>query len=186
MYTNEFYREGFINAKTILASLAENLDDTKFSTRPSASAWCVGEVVSHLINAGSIYSEVLEAKLSNGLDGFPKATGPYKHPWHLRLFIKTVSPEFQRKVKTIPPFEPVRVEELDKEKLLSDFNELQDRFLKLIDIAEAHNIDLAKVKVSNPIYSIFKMSLSSCFAVMEAHQRRHFQQIERTIALLDG
>lgn len=186
MYTNDFYRERFNSAKSVLPSLIEDLDDTQFSTRPNASAWCVGEVVSHLINAGNLYLGVLEDKMNDGTDSLPKGSGPYEHPWHLRLFIKTVSPEFRRKVKTLRPFEPMKVEDLDRQKLLSEFDDLQDRFLKLVDIAATNQVDLAKVKVSNPVYAILKMNLSSCLAIMEAHQRRHFQQIEHTIALLDG
>ncbi len=186
MYTNEFYREGFTKAKSTLASLVEDLDAKQFSTRPSAEAWCAGEIVSHLINAGNLYLGVMDARLKNGVNTLAKGMGPYKHPWHLRLFINMVSPQSERKIKTIPPFEPVDVEELDKETLLSAFNELQDHFLELVDIADTNQVDLAKVKVSNPVYAFIKMNLSSCFAIMEAHQRRHFQQIERTIALLDG
>ncbi|RNC83911.1 MAG: DinB family protein [Balneola sp.] len=184
MYTNEFYREGFTRAKSTLASLVDHLDDIQFSTRPNPDAWCVGEVISHLLKSGEEYLAVMEPKLEGGLDRYPKVSGEYKHAWHLRLFIKSVSPEFRRRIKTLPSFEPVQIEELEKTALLSDFNALQDRFLTLIEIAEEHQIDLSKVKLNNPIYPIIKMNLSSCFAIMEAHQRRHFQQIERTILLV--
>lgn len=124
---------------------------------------------------------VLEGKFSGDTTGLVKGSGPYTHPIHLKWFIKAVSPEFKLKMPTFPVFEPVSIKELDKSELLKEFDSIQDRFIELIRRAEKENLELGKIKVGNPVFPILKMSMSSCLAINEAHQRRHFEQIKRAV-----
>lgn len=182
MYTNNFYTEGFNSAKARVNELIDPLDLKTFNTPPKKGSWCVGEVLSHLIKTGNQYVSVLESKLLKGTAGLAKGSGPYTHPVHLKWFIKVVSPEFNPKIPTFPVFEPISIKELDKQELLKGFNSIQDRFINVIKTAETENLDLGKIKVGNPVFPILKMSISSCLAINEAHQRRHFEQIKRAIA----
>lgn len=99
----------------------------------------------------------------------------------MRKFIGVVSPDYQRNMPTIKPFEPHDHKNFDKDSLLSQFETLNNRYLKLLDVADEYQLDLGNIKVGNPIYPIWKMPVSGCFALNEAHQRRHFGQIERVL-----
>jgi hypothetical protein len=181
IYTNDYYIQAFTSAKNTLHALVDNIDQTTFNTPPAEDKWCIGEIISHLIQTDQEYLKNLEAKIFDNTTQLQKGNGPYKHPIHMRFFIKVVSPEFKRPVPTIPPFEPLEIKKLDKSHLLQEFDSIQDRYLAIIEKAEMENLHLGKIKVNNPIYSFIKMSVSACLAVNEAHQRRHFLQIERII-----
>lgn len=181
MYTNNFYTEGFHSAKATIHELVDPLDLTTFNTPPKKGSWCAGEVVSHLIKTGNQYVSVLESKFSGDTTGLAKGSGPYTHPIHLKWFTKAVSPEFKLKMPTFPVFEPVSIKELDKLELLKELDSIQDRFIEIIKTAESENLDMGRIKVGNPVFPILKMSMSSCLAINEAHQRRHFEQIKRAV-----
>ncbi|MEQ9091689.1 MAG: DinB family protein [Balneola sp.] len=182
MYTNDFYIQGFTSAKKTIHELVDSIDNQTFNTPPAEDKWCIGEIISHLIKTSTEYLAVLENKILGDTSELKKGNGPYKHPFHLRWFIKVVSPEYKKAMPTIPPFEPKEIKDLNKSELLSEFDVIQDRYLKLLDKATKDSLHLGKIKVGNPIYPLIKMSLSACFAVNEAHQRRHFQQIEEILA----
>tara|TARA_R110002124_G_scaffold287013_3_gene469694 strand:+ start:3449 stop:3997 length:549 start_codon:yes stop_codon:yes gene_type:complete len=182
MYTNDYYIQAFTSAKDTIHSLVDDVDQAIFSTPPAENKWCIGEILSHLIQTDKEYLTVLEDKILGDTSDLKKGNAPYKHPIHIRWFIKVVSPEFKRAVPTIPPFEPIEAKKMDKDRLLKEFDEIQDRYLSLIRKADKENLHLGKIKVGNPIYPIIKMSISACLAVNEAHQRRHFQQIRRILS----
>lgn len=181
IYTNDYYIQAFTSAKDTIHSLVDDIDTATFNTSPDKGKWCVGEIISHIIQTDKEYLHVLESKMSENISLLPKGNGPYKHPFHMRLFIKVVSPEFKKAVPTLPLFEPIEAKKLNKDQLLKEFDEIQDRYLVIIEKADLENLHLGKIKVSNPIYSFIKMSMSACLAINEAHQRRHFQQIENIL-----
>lgn len=181
MYTNEYFRTQFSSNTETLSSLLRDVDQTLINTVPAPEKWCMGEIVDHLLITGGRYAEVLEIKLNEPPDTLKKGSGPYSHPFLMRKFINIVSPEYQRAMPTIKPFEPHDHKNFDKDSLLKQFETLNNRFLTMIDLADDHQLDLEKIKVGNPIYPIWKMPVSGCFALNEAHQRRHFGQIKRVL-----
>ncbi len=180
-YTNDFFRSGFSSNIQTLNNLLKDIDHKLLNTIPAPGKWCIGEIVDHLLITGGRYIEVLEAKLNNDPGSLKKGSGPYTHPFLMRKFIGIVSPEYQRNMPTIKPFEPHDHKNFDKDSLLSQFGILNNRYLKLIELADEHQLDLGNIKVGNPIYPIWKMPVSGCLALNEAHQRRHFGQIERVL-----
>lgn len=180
-YTNEFFRSGFSSNIQTLNNLLKDVDQKLLNTIPAPGKWCIGEIVDHLLITGGKYADVLEAKLTNNPDALKKGSGPYSHPFLMRKFIGIVSPDYQRNMPTIKPFEPHDHKNFDKDSLLSQFGILNNRYLKLIELADERQLDLGAIKVGNPIYPIWKMPVSGCFALNEAHQRRHFGQIERIL-----
>lgn len=181
MYTNQYYRSQFTSNTNLLDRLIGELDRTLINTKPTEKKWCIGEVVDHLLITGGRYLEVLETALKENPELLQKGDGPYTHSLLLRYFIKVVSPEFKPKIPTLAPFVPHEHMNFNKELLLDEFEILNNRFLCLVDLADSHRLDLGSIKVGNPIYPFWKMSVSSCFAVNEAHQRRHFRQIQRIL-----
>ena len=181
MYTNDFYKQQFSSNIDALNNLLQNVDQKLLNTIPAPKKWCIGEIIDHLLITGGRYLEELEPKLKSNPDALKKGSGPYNHPFTIRFLIKMVSPESQRNVPTAPAFEPQEELNYDKEKILSRFEAMNNRFLALVDLADEHQLDIGSIKVGNPLIPFWKMSISGCFAINEAHQRRHFTQIERIL-----
>ena len=180
-YTNEFFIRGFEQAATTMHELVDGLDDLSFRTPPAEGKWCVGEIMSHLLHTGGLYLNALHDKLDGDTAHLARGKDNYTHGFFMRFFIKAVSPENTRKLPTVAPFEPDPVEGLDKEKLLSDFDALQQAFIAVVEKADREDLDLSRIKIPNPVYPMIKMPVSAALAVQEAHQRRHLEQI-RAIA----
>lgn len=185
MYTNEYYRTQFSANIDALTKLIQDVEPSLINSVPAPGKWCIGEVIDHLLIAGGKYADVLEAKIQENPDVLPNGSGPYSHPFLIRQFIKIVSPEYKRKMPTIAPFEPNDYKNFDKDSLLRDFIKMNERYIALIDLADKNQLHLGKIKVGNPVYPIWKMNISGCLAINEAHQRRHFGQIERILAAVN-
>lgn len=178
MYTYDFYIQAFTSAKKDVHELIDDIDTSTFNTSPAEGKWCIGEVVSHLIQTGAQYLSVMERRLSEESLALKEDTKPFKHPFHLQWFIRFVSPTNKRGIPTLPPFEPLSKKDLDKANLLKEFDAIQDRFIAIAERGKKEQLHLGKIKTGNPVYPILKMSISSCLAINEAHQRRHFEQIK--------
>ncbi|MGK7392909.1 MAG: hypothetical protein ACNS60_21325, partial [Candidatus Cyclobacteriaceae bacterium M2_1C_046] len=105
--------------------------------------------------------------------------------FHFKWFVNYLEPPVSLKSKAPNSFQPVQYAKLDKDVVLNDFLELQDKYIRQLEIAENSNLNLSNIKVPNPIISFIKMTPAECIAVTEAHQRRHMEQAKNVKELLD-
>lgn len=144
----------------------------------------MAEILSHLVQAGGQYQKQIQKGYSQA-SGINIETAVRFTPNPLvRLFIRSVSPENQVPLPTVPSFEPLQRGELNQEDVLSKFTALQDSFLSSLHSAKEQRLDLDRIMTKNPILKVIPMSLTSCYAVTEAHQRRHFEQMRHIIDIL--
>jgi hypothetical protein len=61
---------------------------------------------------------------------------------------------------------------------------MQDQILDCLE--QANGIDLSRVKVSNPVTNLFKLSVGQEFAFTAAHERRHVWQAQQIRAELQN
>ncbi|MGB0345832.1 MAG: DinB family protein [Balneolaceae bacterium] len=181
MYTNKNFIEGFQKAKDDLEDILRTVDDDLFVSQPVDGGWGIGEVVSHINKVTDLYLNQMEPGLNQPMDKLSKGSGPYSLPWTMRQFVKVVSPDYKPKIGTFPVFYPDKKIDLDRNKLVSRFNNNMDRFISVAQKAEDEDLNLDKIKVRNPVVKFLKMSLSACLAIHEAHTQRHLGQIKRLI-----
>jgi len=79
---------------------------------------------------------------------------------------------------------PVDTSGYSRMELLDEYLNLQNRLIVELENAHQKNVHLGRSKVSHPIFPIIKMTLSECFLLLEAHQRRHQWQAEQTLNML--
>ncbi|MTI88082.1 MAG: DinB family protein [Balneolaceae bacterium] len=177
-YTFNFYITSFKVAKKRASNLLENIDEELFMLPPSKNKWSIAEIMSHLIEAGISYLQQVESALKQPHEQLPKGSGPFTHSFMFELFIKIVSPANKVPIPTVASFVPKDVSVLDRQKLLKEFIIIQEAFIMLLTHAQSHSIDIGTLKTKNPVFEFINMPVSSCFAVVEAHQRRHLEQIQ--------
>jgi hypothetical protein len=103
----------------------------------------------------------------------------------MRWFVNYLEPPITIKSKSPGSFQPVQYAQLDKDEVLNNFLNLQDKYITLLEIAQTNNLDLSSIRVSNPLISFIKMTAAECIAVTEAHQRRHFEQARKVKQILE-
>ncbi|MEX0723247.1 MAG: DinB family protein [Gracilimonas sp.] len=176
-YTYDYFLEAFKQAKQTAAELTENVSEDIFLRKPDENKWCMGEILFHLLQTGRTYFSQVRKGLNKPEDKLSRGNGPFTPNFAFRWFIGQVSPENRRKLPTVSAFKPVQSTEIDKQEALKRFIDLQDEFIHTLKKAKLEGLDLDRIKTRNPVIKIVPMSLTACFAVIEAHQRRHFDQM---------
>lgn len=186
LYTYSSFILQFQQAKDEAEKLISALDEYTFLKRPEQDTWCIAECFSHLINFGKIYLDTIQ----RGYDTHaPSKTGdspdfPPRIYW--KWIIAWFEPPYNIKVKTFSPFEPDPVSGYTRYQVLENFTDLQERFITQLKQANQQGHDLGNVYVNNPIFSFVKMTLSECYAVTSAHQRRHIWQARQILRMLNS
>lgn len=178
-YTYDYFLKAFEDAKTTASSLVTNTDVQILMQRPNEGSWSMVEILDHLVQAGNEYLPQINKVLEKNDDKLARGSGPFSPGKVFRWFIGQVSPENRRKLPTVPSFEPNEVSDLSIEKTLSEFMKLQASFIHIMKRAKLEGLDLDRIKARNPILKFIPMSLTACFGVAEAHQRRHFEQMKK-------
>lgn len=177
-YTYNYFLKKFEEAKTTASTLIRETDDQTLKQKPDESSWSMIEILNHLVQAGNEYLPQINKALDRNDEKLAKGIEPFSPGFIFKWFIKQVSPENKSKLPTVPSFEPVDLSDLDIDQTLSDFIKLQDSFIHILKRAKLEGLDLDHIHARNPILKVIPMSLTACFGVADAHQRRHFGQMK--------
>jgi hypothetical protein len=176
-YTYDYLLQSFEQAKERATELVHSVDEERFLRKPAEDKWCMGEILNHLTQAGNEYLPQIKKGLNKPDENLSKGNGPFTPSFVMRWFIGQVSPENRRKLPTVAAFQPVEVPEINPTEVLNGFLKLQDEIIHILKKAKLEQLDLDHIKTRNPVVKFIPMSLTSCFAIQEAHQRRHFEQM---------
>ena len=155
--------------------LLEGLTTAQLMWREKAESWSVAECFNHLVVTGhqslhNIRRAIVKARRRGWV-----GKGPFRHGAIGNLFIRLMD---------APPRIQFKVPEAYRPAPDLPVSEIKDRFfllqheLKLV-LEDANGVDLARVKVSNPVSNWFKLSLGQELALTAAHERRHLWQASR-------
>jgi len=152
----------------------------RWSVRPSPAAWSVAYCLVHLNATSTAFlpriREALERAHRGGLTG----REPYRLDFWGWALCRMIEPPSRVKTKTPRSFQPFGSE--PPEKVLADFDRLQDLLLQCVQASEG--LPLGRLKISSPFSNHLRYNLYSTYRVVPAHQRRHLWQAERVLATL--
>lgn len=185
-YTYASFIYQFDRAKDTAAELILSIDEYTFLSRPAPETWCIAECFSHLNNFGKIYLDTIRQGIDADAPSGAEADSPFPPRFYWKWIIDWFEPPYKIKVKTFRPFEPEPVSGFTRQQVLKDFTDLQDRFIAQLEQTKQQGYDLGMIKVQNPIFTFVGMRLSECYAVVTAHQRRHFWQTRQILKILNA
>ncbi len=153
--------------------LRATLSEAQCIWKPAPGVWNVLECFQHLIVTDELYYPRLrlaieKAKREGG-------SAPFRPSLFGKTFIRYVSPESQRKIKTFRTFEPSPA--LTDLTVLQQFVDHQDALTALI--RQADGINLNRGKFSSPASRLVRFSVGEGLTVLVVHQQRHLQQARR-------
>jgi hypothetical protein len=155
------------------------------SLKPEPDSWSACETIQHISKFNGLYLKQIDKAVESG--GHMKANGEdFKPRFIYRQFIHFLEPPYKLKTKTIAPLYPNNTNEINPEKPINELKDLNLEINNRIERFRDEQLDLNQIKGSNPILQWVSMSLSEFILVLEAHQRRHFWQIEQTLLKLSG
>ena len=186
IYTYSWFIDRFAKAKERALQFCQPISSERFVQRPAENRWSVGECYSHLNAFGEQYFKRMKKGLEEADSGTIAMESAPSRSFTPGLIVRGViwlfEPPYKLKMSTVKPFHPEHTADLKKEEVLTNFLNMQDRFVRLLESAEADLVDLSDVRVPNPLLPFFKMTLSECFSVVEVHQRRHMWQAEQVLS----
>jgi hypothetical protein len=169
-------------ATCVVQKLAAPLTEEVWARRPGEGRWSVAECVMHLNITSQAFLPRLREAIEDGRARNVRGEGPFKLDFGGWMLTKLLEPPYRLKVKTAPSFSPVAAE--PKEKVLGEFEDLQQQVLSCI--REAHGLAIDKLKIPSPFAKNMKYSVYSTFRIIPAHQRRHIWQAEQVILQMKG
>ncbi|MEO1021198.1 MAG: DinB family protein [Bacteroidota bacterium] len=178
-YTLDFFTQSFNTGKKTIETLFNDMEEEVFQASIQEGKWSSGEILDHINISSQLYLNQMHLGLpEDQLSSLPKGPPPFRISPYWRLFIYIVSPENTFKTPTFPSFEPREASLLQKEELITKALYIQDEFLNIVETAREHELNLARVPMRNPEFNWLKMNVNVGLAIIEAHQRRHFLQIQ--------
>jgi len=155
--------------------LLDNLTEAEFNWHPKPGKWSMAQCFDHLIVTGhlsltNIQAAIIEAR-SRGLFG----PGPFHYGLLEKWFVRFMEPPPILKFKAPKVYAPPPDRALAE--IRPAFFSMQDELLDWL--RQADGIDLARVKVRNPVTNFLKLSLGQEFAFTVAHERRHLWQAQQ-------
>ena len=152
--------------------VAVGLTDDEWRHRPAAASWSVAECLMHL-NVTSerflpVIDEAIRGLRARGLLGSTVLRRDFVG-WMLST---TIEPPVRFRIKTPPPFVPVRIDPLPE--VVERFDYLQGELIERLDRGAGLAWD--RQRVESPFSRRVKYSLYSTYCVIAAHQRRHLWQ----------
>jgi hypothetical protein len=146
--------------------------------RPTADAWSIAQCLDHLITINSLYL----ALIASFRTGPPKQTLWERYSPFSRLLgnllIKTLGPEYAKKMKTNRKAEPSSSEIDDR--IILRFAQHQTELIEHIRMIP-HSVDRSRAIVTSPLLPWVTYSLDDCLTILVVHEKRHFQQAVRIV-----
>jgi hypothetical protein len=173
--------ERFQSAKQKIASFNEIPSDM-FNLKPDITSWSAAEICGHLTQFNRLYIREIQKAASNATKS-ENSPDQFSAGFFFRLYARNLEPPYKIKLKTLKPLYPLN-KDLKKEDVIEKLIVTQSEILQLLSSFETENIDLDRTKGRNPLLKILPMSITDFLVLMDAHQRRHFWQLEQTILKL--
>lgn len=176
--TLESLTEKFEGAKTVVHEYGSlDYDTVIFKLNPDT--WSCVEVCQHLISFNRMYVGQMNNAL-NEISTIPVNGQSFTTTWTIRKLASFLEPPYKFGIKTIKPMFPSTVD-LDPAETFHELIDSQDRIIQMLNQAGEERWNLDKLKASHPILKFLSFSFTGFLILIDAHQRRHFWQIEQIL-----
>jgi len=164
------------------ALLVAGLSPEQGVTRPAPGRWCISECLDHLATSNRVYLAAMREPLARARERNRRRRGPAKPGWPGRLFIYSLEPppKFASKRKSPRKARPRAAPPLAV--AYADFSASHADVRAFLH--ENADLDLARIRFTNPFVRVIHFSLATGLHVLTAHERRHLWQawsVRRTL-----
>jgi len=156
-----------------------NIPADTFRLKLNHSTWNCAEICQHLVQFNRVYIKHMQEAVQKKKPA-DTGTGPFQPRSVFRQFVKWMEPPYKMKIKTISPMYPGR-SDTTPENVVEVLITTNKQLLELIKHAENGKWNLRKITGSNPLLKFIPMTLIEMLAMLLAHQRRHFWQIDQLL-----
>ena len=167
------WRERNQEMTTRVRRLTSNLDAEALNRHPEPSIWSPAQVVEHMVLTNRLYLRLIETALQNA------ERAAIDHPIHFSFFGKILSKAAGPGGNAPAPKELHPRTAVISTAILEEWEQQQTQLLSLMD--QAAGVNLARIRVQNPLLRIIPMNLADCFEILTVHTERHVKQIQERL-----
>ncbi len=159
-------------------ALVKPLTDEQFNWSPVPGAWSIAQCIDHLNVTARLYLPRIDEGIADAIRRGLYGEGPFTHDLIGRLFVGTMEPPARIKIKAPESFQPGAPRARAPR---SWPRSAPIRSSSSIACARRTASTCAGPRCTRQSSSWLKMSLSSGFALMAAHERRHLWQAQQVV-----
>ena len=160
------------------------LDNNTLNTPPEPGKWSLAQILEHLNTYNRYYLPLAASAIATAKKSAEYKT--FKPGWLGNYFTKSMYSEVVSAKKVTNKMSAMKghipADTLDGAAVIKEFIESQTELLRLLD--DAHNVNLAGIRIPITISKWIKISLGDAFRFLVAHQIRHHLQINNTLAVV--
>jgi hypothetical protein len=171
----EKYRRQFEAIETEARDILDGLTDAQLAWQPDTRAWSVGDCLDHLCVTGRQSLSYVAEAVDAGRIGAMLSAGPFRYGILERWVVWLMEPPARLKFAAARAYRPAS--RRPGAVVVDEFLRLQHQLRQ--SLQQVNGLDLAKVKVRNPVSGWIKFSLGQEFAFTAAHERRHIWQMRQ-------
>jgi len=173
----EVFRLQFEDLSIQADALVSPLTERQFTWRPTPDIWSIAHCIDHLNAAARTYLPALDEGIADAIRRGIYAEGPFQYNWFGRYFVWSMEPPPRLKFKAPPSFQPAPSRA--RAEIMAAFRAYQVQFVDRL--RQANGLDLARARVTSPVYRWIRLPLGSALALQIAHQRRHLWQAKQLL-----
>lgn len=158
--------------------LVDPLSAGQLLWRAAPGKWSVAECLEHLSITASKGGEHWTPAVERALVMGKRGKGPFGFGWLGGWFIGQVGPQPKRPMKAPAVFAPPAT--IDARQAVIRFFATQEAIEATM--RRANGLDLGRVRARSAVTPLFRFNLATWFASTVAHERRHFDQMQRVTA----
>lgn len=159
----------------------KKLPEDTVNLKLNPETWSCTEVCQHLIRFNEIYLDKVESIVQN--KQITEEKKEFKPGWIANKMISFIKPPYKIGIKTISPMFPSKINSTPAE-TFGQLIETEKRCMEILQEADKNSLNLDKMKGFNPVFKFIRMSVTEFILMLDAHQRRHFWQIEQILKRL--
>ena len=171
------YRRQFESIKADAREMLGGVTELQARWQSGPQQWSIAHCVDHLLVSGRSSESNLRAAINEAWSSGLVSQGPFRYGLIERWFVWQTEPPVRFKMRAPKAYRPRPGADQPFGQMLADFIALQDNLLQCVE--EAGGLDLARVKVANPVSKLIRFSLGQELALNAAHERRHLWQVRR-------
>lgn len=163
----------------------DNVPDDLFVLKPDSATWSADEICQHLVRFNTLYIQQVDNAVKT-ISHPPTAEGPFTPTLIPYMFMKFLEPPYKMKMKTLAPMYPYDSENTNPAGVRTELLDIISGIENRIRSFQEQQLHIGKIKGRNPVAKFLPMAVIDFILVLDAHQRRHFWQIEQTLFKLSG
>ncbi|MCH8558959.1 MAG: DinB family protein [Balneolia bacterium] len=180
----EEWKNEIIYCRNEVRRLVGSYSESEMNQRPKPDSWSAAECIEHLNLTAALMAPNLEKAVKKARERGRTGAPPFYTGWVGSWFLGGSGP----KGNPLPAPGKYRPEgsrdkadssTLDISKTAEEFDQLQQRWLDIIE--DANGLKLDAVRAPSPVIPLLRLNVATWLQGMPGHQLRHLQQMRRAL-----